>query len=122
MRGTSVVLLVTLVIAAGAAAGQQQPVAPPATAGHPARMAATPGGVPAMQPPVLAPRFIEVGRFYRFILVRKELRGEVLEVDPSGWIRVHFRDDDEDIPRVPWLNLTHVTMVVPESSIDPVDD
>jgi len=103
---------------------------PPPAGGAPSTQAQAPpqlgrsggAGMPAMQPPVLAPAFLKVGKAYRFILVRKELRGEVLEVDRSGWIRVHFDGEDDDIPSVPWLNLNHVTMIVPEDGIEPVKD
>ena len=117
---TAAILLISSLAAVSAAA--QQPVAASAAAQAQARRQAAAGVVPPAQAPILAPRFLEVGKVYRFILVREELRGEVLAIDPSGWIRVHFRDDDDDVPRVPWLNLYHVTMIVPESAIEPVDD
>lgn len=122
MAGKTTTLLAISCLAAISAAGQPQPVTSPAAAQAQARRQSAAMSMPAAPAPQLAPKFLKVGGFYRFILLRTELRGEVLEIDPSGWIRVHFRDDDDDIPRVPWLNLYHVTMIVPESAIEPVDD
>jgi len=78
-------------------------------------------GMPAMQPPVLAPGFLEVGKEYTFTFVRSELRGKILEIDPAGWIRVHLHERSRGMPPVPWLNLYHITMIVPETEVKPVE-
>lgn len=100
----------------GAAVGQAQ---------SPPRLPAGAAGrqqIPAMQGPVLAPGFLEVGKEYTFTFVRSELRGEVLEIDPSGWIRVHLRERSRGMPPVPWLNLYHITMIVPEGVVEPLKE
>lgn len=112
-----------LIAVCGALAQQLPPSAPPLPPGQmPQQAGMPPQPMPAMQPPELAPSFLEVGKEYLFVLVRKELRGEVLEIDRSGWIRVLFRTKDRDIPPVPWLNLYHVTMIVPLEGVQPVED
>lgn len=114
-----------LVVSASVLLSQQLPPGappPPQRPAMPPQTAMPPQPMPAIQPPELAPGFLEVGKEYRFLLVRKELRGEVLEIDRSGWIRVLFRTKDRDIPPVPWLNLYHVTMIVPLEGVQPVEE
>lgn len=110
-------LMAAAVLAAlAAAATAQQP-----PAGVP-RGAMAQHGVPAMQPPVLAPGFLEVGKEYTFTFVRSELRGKILEIDPAGWIRVHLHERSRGMPPVPWLNLYHITMIVPETEVKPIEE
>jgi hypothetical protein len=76
-------------------------------------------GMPSMAaptiPPInLVPAFIQKGKVYTFTIVRKELKGEVMDVDRTGWIRVNFLEDDEEYDGIPWLNLNHVTLILPE--------
>lgn len=115
MRMTRIASVVAVLgLVAASAPGQQLQQAPPAAAPRvPAQ------GMPAMAaptiPPVnLVPAFLEKGKVYTFTIVRKQLKGEVMEVDRAGWVRVNFREDDEDFDGIPWLNLNHVTLIVPE--------
>lgn len=85
-------------------------------------------GVPSMAaptiPPVnLVPSFLQKGKVYTFVIVRKELKGEVMDVDRAGWIRVNFLEDDEEFDGIPWLNLNHVTLILPEKpAVKPAKD
>jgi|GEM_PF-6543087 len=115
MRGAIVACAAAaLPLAAAWAPSQALQQAPPAAAprvpaqGMPAMTA------PAIPPVNLVPAFLEKGKVYTFTIVRKQLKGEVMEVDRAGWVRVNFLDDDEDFDGVPWLNLNHVTLIVPE--------
>ncbi len=102
-----------LVVAVAVPAAAQEPL-PQATTPRPPSRGVPAMVAPAMPPVDLVPAFLEKGKVYTFTLVRKELKGEVVDVDPAGWVRVNVLTDDDDFDGIPWLNLNHVTLIRPE--------
>ncbi len=102
-----------LVVAVAVPAAAQEPL-PQATTPRPPSRGVPAMAAPAMPPVDLVPAFLEKGKVYTFTLVRKELKGEVVDVDPAGWVRVNVLTDDDDFDGIPWLNLNHVTLIRPE--------
>lgn len=94
----------------------QQPVppVPPAAVPRAPAMPAVPA--PTIPPVNLVPSFIQKGKVYAFVIVRKEHKGEVIDIDRTGWVRVDFVEDDDEFADLPWLNLNHVTLILPEST------
>jgi hypothetical protein len=104
-----------LLVSAGTVAPAGEPQQLPHTlASKPPAQAVPAMAAPTIPPINLVPSFIEKGKVYKFVIVRKELKGEVMEVDRSGWIRVNFLEDDEEYDGIPWVNLNHITLILPE--------
>jgi len=104
-----------LLTAAPALAQTQQVPQMPAGAAPRAAGQAMPSMTAPTIPPInLVPSFIQKGKVYTFVIVRKEVKGEVMDVDRAGWIRVNFLEADEEYDGIPWLNLNHVTLILPD--------
>ncbi len=123
-RSVFAVPLAAVLLAAAAPAQTQQPQQLPHTlAAKPPAQAVPAMAAPTIPPINLVPSFIEKGKVYKFVIVRKELKGEVMEVDRSGWIRVNFLEDDEEYDGIPWVNLNHVTLILPDKpTVKPAKD
>lgn len=93
---------------------QQVPQMPAGAAPRAAGQAMPSMAAPTIPPINLVPSFIQKGKVYTFVIVRKEVKGEVMDVDRAGWIRVNFLEADEEYDGIPWLNLNHVTLILPD--------
>lgn len=111
------VLVAGAIMTPGTTPAHAQQAVPPVPAAAVPRAPAMPAVPAPTIPPVnLVPSFIQKGKVYTFVIVRKEHKGEVIDVDRTGWVRVDFVEDDDEFADLPWLNLNHVTLILPEST------
>lgn len=109
------VLVAGAIMTSGTAVAHAQQPGQPAPAVAVPRAPAMPAMPAPTIPPInLIPSFLHKGKVYTFVIVRKEHKGEVIDIDRTGWVRVDFVEDDDEFADLPWLNLNHVTLILPE--------
>jgi hypothetical protein len=113
MRKALPILLVVVVVAVVSIVAWANSANPPTPPTMPAAMPNQP--YPPMPAPVikvppidLTPSFLHKNGIYKFVFVRDEIKGQVLEIGNRGWIKVQFFDN---VKGTPWVNLNHVTMI-----------